>query len=93
MKLASQPPEIVQLRRSGAVVELGWGRSKRKLHTTGDCRQEASRVYHMAAAGRMPPEDLSRAIYALDKISSLIERADLEDRVAQLEAMLRGASR
>ena len=82
------PAEIIQLTRQGDVLPTGWGRSKRKLHTVGDCRQEAARVYHQAAAGKIPPEDLSRAIYALDKISRMAEVAELEARVAQLEALL-----
>jgi hypothetical protein len=82
------PPEIVQLARSGDVMPIGWGRSKRKLASVGACRQEAARLYHQAAAGRIPPEDLSRGIYALDKIARMAEIAELEARVEQLEAML-----
>jgi hypothetical protein len=94
MKLATvTPAEVVNLSRSGEVMPVGWGRSKRKLDSVGACRQEAARLYHMAAAGRVAPEDLSRGIYALDKISRMAEVEALEERVAQLEAMLRGASR
>lgn len=82
------PAEIIQLSRSGEVVTHGWGRSKRKLHTVGHCRQEASRVYHLAAKGQIPPEDLSRAIYALDRIARLCEIEELERRVAALELAL-----
>lgn len=82
------PAEVIALTRSGELVQAGWGRSKRKLHTVGDCRQEAARIYHLTAAGKIPPEDLSRAIYALDKISRMSEIADLEKRVEELEAML-----
>jgi len=79
----------VQLARSGEVLPApGWGRSKRKLHSASDCRQEAARLYHMAAAGRVAPEDLSRGIYALDKISRMAEQAELEERIERLEAML-----
>ena len=89
MKLPARPPaEIVELTRSGEMLPIGWGRSKRKLHTVGDCRQEAARLYHMAAAGKVAPEDLSRGIYALDKIARMAEQAELEARVAQLEALL-----
>lgn len=77
------------MRRGG----LGWGKSKRKLHTVGACRQEASRIYHAAANGDIAPEDLSRAIYALDKIAQLVERADLEARLDALEALLEEGSR
>jgi hypothetical protein len=82
------PAEIVELTRQGDVLPVGWGKSKRKLDSVGACRMEAARVYHQAAAGKIPPEDLSRAIYALDKIARLAEVAELEKRVAQLEALL-----
>lgn len=82
------PPEIVQLARSGQVLEPGWGKSKRKLATVGACRMEAARLYHMAADGKILPEDLSRGIYALDKIARMAEVAQLEKRVQQLEAVL-----
>ena len=93
MKLSPiTPAEIVTLSRSGEVLADGWawGRAKRKLATAGDCRQEASRVYKMAAKGQLAAEDLSRAVYALTQIAKLSEQAELEDRIAQLEAMLRG---
>lgn len=82
------PPEIVQLAHSGQVLEPGWGKSKRKLATVGACRMEAARLYHMAADGKILPEDLSRGIYALDKIARMAEIAQLEKRVQQLEALL-----
>ena len=65
-----------------------WGRAKRKLATAADCRQEASRIYKLAAQGAIPPEDLSRAVYALTQIAKLAEQAELEARLAQLEALL-----
>ena len=85
---ARVPAEIVELARSGVVLPVGWGRSKRKLDSVGACRQEAARLYHAAAAGKVAPEDLSRGIYALDKISRMAEVAELEKRVEQLEALL-----
>jgi hypothetical protein len=89
MRPVSVPAEIVHLARSGGgEVVRGWGRSKRKLATVGHCRQEAARLYHMAAAGKIPPEDLSRGIYALDKISRMAEVADLEARLEYLEGLL-----
>lgn len=95
MKLVKQPPEpaeVTWMRRGPGVP--GWGKSKRKLATVGACRQEAARIYHAAANGDIAPEDLSRAIYALDKIAALVERADLEARLDALEARLKeGGSR
>lgn len=94
MKLAATTPaEVINLARSGEVLPVGWGRSKRKLDTVGACRQEAARLYHAAAAGKVAPEDLSRGVYALVQISKMAEVEALEERVAQLEALLRKAAR
>ena len=65
-----------------------WGRTKRKLASAGDCRQEAARIYKLAAKGAIPPEDLSRAIYSLTHIAKLAEMAELEERLEALEALL-----
>lgn len=89
VKTINPPAEIVQLRQTGGeLVHAGWGKSKRKLASVGACRQEAARLYHAASAGRIAPEDLSRGIYALDKISRMAEVAELEARLEALEAML-----
>lgn len=69
-------------------IGFGWGRSKRKLHTAAACRQEAARVYKLAAQGRIAPEDLGKAIFALGQIAKLAEMADLEKRLDELEALL-----
>lgn len=83
------PPEIVQLAHSGEVADApAWGKSKRKLSTVGACRQEAARLYHMAANGQIALEDLSRGVWALVQIAKLVEVADLESRVQHLEAIL-----
>jgi hypothetical protein len=89
MLKATIPAEIVQLARSGEVLPApGWGKSKRKLDSVRACRQEAARLYHAAAAGKVAPEDLSRGVYALTQISKMAEVAELEARVEQLEAVL-----
>ena len=88
MREPKTPPEVLELARNGQVLEPGWGKSKRKLATVGACRMEAARLYHQAAAGKILPEDLSRGVWALVQISKLVEGAELEARIAQLEAML-----
>jgi hypothetical protein len=91
VKLAHVPPaEIVQLARSGEVLPQGWGKSKRKLDSVGACRREAARLYHQAAAGKLPPEDLSRGVWALVQIGKMAEIEALEARVTELEDLLRG---
>ena len=89
------PAEIIALAREPApqLVQVGWGKSGRRLRTVGDVRHEAARLYRRAAQGLIPPEDLSRGIYALVQLGKLIEQADLEERVEQLEAMLAAKGR
>jgi hypothetical protein len=95
MRDVTTPAEIVALARSGGgdLVQVGWGKSGRRLATIGDIRAEAARLYRRAAQGLIPPEDLSRGIYALVQLGKLIEQADLEERVNHLEAMLAGRGR
>jgi len=85
---AALPPEVIQMRPLPPAAGWAWGRAKRKLASAADCRQEASRIYKLAAQGAIPPEDLSRAVYALTQIAKLSEQAELEERVERLEAML-----
>lgn len=84
----NKPAEIFRMSPLPPAQGWAWGRAKRKLHSAGDCRQEAARIYKLAAKGAIPPEDLSRATYALTQIAKLAEQADLEERIAALEAML-----
>ena len=93
MQSPKTPPEVLELACNGHVLEPGWGKSKRKLATVGACRMEAARLYHMAADGKIPPEDLSRGVWALVQIAKLVEVAVLERRLAQLESMLEDKAR
>ena len=87
-ELMPRAPETIHV-QPGALGEIGfgWGRSKRKLHTAA-CRQEAARIYKLAAQGRISPEDLSKGIFALTQVAKLSEMADLERRLDELEAAL-----
>ena len=87
------PAEIVRMSPLPPAEGWAWGRAKRKLHGAGDCRQEAARIYKLAAQGQIPPEDLSRAVYALTQIAKLAEQAELEERIERLEAMLTAKGR
>lgn len=88
-ELMPRAPETIHV-QPGPLGEIGfgWGRSKRKLHTAAACRQEAARIYKLAAQGRISPEDLSKGIFALGQIAKLSEMADLEKRLDDLEAAL-----
>ena len=92
---AATPAEIIALAREPApqLVQVGWGKSGRRLRTVGDVRREAARLYRRAAEGLIPPEDLSRGIYALVQLGKLIEQADLEERIERLEAELAAKGR
>ena len=82
------PAELERMSPLPPAAGWAWGRAKRKLHGAGDCRQEAARIYKLAAKGAIPPEDLSRAVYALTQIAKLAEQAELEERIERLEALL-----
>lgn len=74
-----------------ATVHAGWGKSKRKMDTAGAARSEAARLYRKCAAGEITPEDLTKGIYALEKIAKLSEQAALEAKIDRLERLLKEA--
>lgn len=57
-----------------------------KLDTLRHIRDEMGRVYREARAGRIDTQDLTRFVYALDKLRAVVADLDLERRVAALEA-------
>lgn len=69
-------------------VHDGWGRAKRKMDSAGAVKTEMARLYKRAAAGHLHPEDLKAGIWALRQIADVAERAELEAKIAQLEARL-----
>jgi hypothetical protein len=50
--------------------------------------QEASRLYRDARLGLIPTDEASRLSYVLKMTSDLVERADVEPRIAALEARI-----
>ena len=69
-------------------VHNGWGKAKRKMDSSGAIKVEMARLYKRAAAGQLHPEDLKAGIWALRQIADVAERAELEAKIAQLEARL-----
>jgi hypothetical protein len=56
-----------------------------RLDTLPRCRREAVRLYSDGRRGLITPADCSKLASALNLVASLIERGELEDRVAALE--------
>ncbi len=55
------------------------------LKTLAQVRNEMSRKYRQLDAGEVDSQDCSRAVYILAQIGRIIEVADLEERILQLE--------
>lgn len=51
-------------------------------------RREMARVYREMRAGELPPESGTRLVYVLDRIGKLIETAQVEQRLSELERRL-----
>ena len=66
----------------------GWGWPKRKLVSAGDAKVEIGRVYRAAASGKISADDMSRAIWGLERFARVAEMAEQEARIAQLERAL-----
>jgi hypothetical protein len=56
-----------------------------KLDTLRHIRDEMGRVYREARAGRIDTQDLTRFVYALDRLGSLVVAMDVEQRLIELE--------
>jgi hypothetical protein len=54
-------------------------RNAMKLDTLGGIRAEMSRVYRLALNGKLPPDDLTKLIFALKEIRICIETEVLVD--------------
>lgn len=66
-------------------VAAGWGLAKRKMTTPGHAKTEIARVYRLAAAGRISPEDMAKAIWAMTQFARVCEQADTDERIERLE--------
>lgn len=74
-----------------AKVHAGWGKSKRKITSAGECKTEMARIYRRTAAGEMDAEDMKAAIWALRQLAEIAEKAELEARIVELERKLEEA--
>lgn len=74
-------------------VAPGWGWPKRKLATAGDAKTEIARVYRLAAKGEITPEDMAKAVWALERFARVAEMADQERRIEELERALAEVTR
>jgi hypothetical protein len=64
-----------------------------RLDTLPRCRRELAKLYHEARSGRLAPQDATRLASIVAMIARLIDGADLEDRLARLEAGLSAGQR
>lgn len=71
----------------------GIPRSRRKIDTVGRTKTEAARVYRRFADGELDQESFKTAIAGLKILADLIEKADLERRIDELERQLADARR
>lgn len=69
-------------------VHDGWGKSRRKLTTAGDVLTESARLYRKCASGEMFPEDMTKGIWALERMAKLAEMSVLERKIEELERKL-----
>jgi hypothetical protein len=65
----------------------GTGRAGR-LDSLQRCRLEAARLYRDGRAGRISAGDCSKLASVLSLVAQLLERSELEQRLARLEARL-----
>lgn len=81
----NEPPKALQIE----VLEPLPSPPKRKRTKLADCRSirsELGRVYRQARSGEIDTTTATRLAYILDLMSRMIERGELEDRIAALEA-------
>ena len=60
-------------------------RKRTKLGTIREIRAELARVYRKAKSGEIDTTTATRLSYILDLMSRMIERGELEQRIADLE--------
>ena len=58
------------------------------LETLTDVRREMARVYRNMRHGRIDTQDATRMTYVLSQIAKIIQKAELEARVAAVERAL-----
>lgn len=88
--IEGQTSEVID---AGKPTFPGWGWPKRKLVTAGDAKTEIGRVYRAAASGKISPDDLGRAVWALERFARVTELAEQEKRIADLERTLEDLTR
>jgi hypothetical protein len=71
---------------AGAAINHPPSRLRLPLAAIEDVRRELARVYREAKSGRRDVQDASRLAHILSVLARLIEGADLERRIATLEA-------
>ena len=71
---------------AGAAPDPTPSRLRLPLASVDDVRRELARLYREAKSGRRDVQDASRLAHILGTLGRMIEGADLERRIAALEA-------
>lgn len=83
--------QAVTLDESGRVLSPPPPARKRpkniKLSSVSDVAEELARLYRQARAGEVETADASRLCYVLNTLASVLETAQLEARIQQLEQL------
>jgi hypothetical protein len=70
----------------------GGGARGRRLETVREIQREMGRVYAEARRNRMQLDRAKGLTYILGQMAALVKAGDLEDRLAAIEARLRGGA-
>ena len=57
-----------------------------RLASIRDIKKELASIYRLAKSGQIGTQTATRLAYLLDLMARLVERGDIEDRIAALEA-------
>jgi len=76
-----------------AKVHNGWKRSRKPLKTAGDCKSLNAWVIRQTLDGYMHPEDARSITWMITQQMAVIEKADLEARLAEALAKVEEVTR
>lgn len=84
--MADRPPALAHGEPMGDAPPPQRRARRIRLETADQVRAEAARLYREARAGMLPIGDACRFAFLLTTVLRAIETADVERRIAQLEA-------
>lgn len=96
-KIETNKPEILPVIGDGKAVEVFAAEEildnptpKRRLRlgTVRECRRELAKLYAEAREGKIPLSAATKLTFILNTLANMIRDADLEERIATLEAQI-----